>query len=69
MVRYSVKKCYLKPLYFAQKCPQNARNTVSETQNSKNFQGVMPRNPLYGNVLSLYRERPWGPFLPEMARP
>ena len=45
MVRYTVIKCYLRPLYFAQKCPQNAGNAVSETQNSKNFQGVMPPDP------------------------
>ena len=40
MVRYTVKKCYLRPLYFAQKYPQNTGNAVSETQNS-NLQGVM----------------------------
>ena len=46
-MRYTVKKCYLRPLYFAQNCPQNAGNAVSKTQNSKNFQGgVMPPDPL-----------------------
>ena len=58
MVRYTVKKCYLRPLYFAQKYPQNTGNAVSETQNS-NLQGVM--DPPYGNVSSLYREGPWAP--------
>ena len=45
MMRYTVKKCYLRPLYFAQKCPQNAGNAVSETQNSGNFQVVVPPEP------------------------
>ena len=61
MVRYTVKKCYLRPLYFAQKCPQYAGNGISETQNSKKFQGVIIPDPPYGNVLSLYREGPWAP--------
>ena len=34
MTRNSVKKWDFRPLYFAQKCPQNAGNAVSETQNS-----------------------------------
>ena len=34
-MRYTVKKCDLRPLYFAQKYPQNAGNAISETQNSK----------------------------------
>ena len=33
-------------LYFAQKCPQNAGNVVSETQNSKEFRGEHPPGPL-----------------------
>ena len=45
MVRYTVKKCYLRPLYFAQKCPQYAGNAISETQNSKKFQGVIIPDP------------------------
>ena len=45
MVWYTVKKCYLRPLYLAQKYPQNAGNAVSETRNSKNFQGVMAPDP------------------------
>ena len=32
MMRNSVKKWDFRPLYFAQKCPQNAGNAVSETQ-------------------------------------
>ena len=39
MVRYTVKKLYLRLLYFAQKCTQNAGNAVSETQNLKIFAG------------------------------
>ena len=34
-----------RPLYFAQKCPQNAENAVSKTQNSKLFRGAYPRTP------------------------
>ena len=55
MIRYTVKKCNLRPLYFAQNCPQNAGNAVSKTN-----WGYAPRPP-YGNVLSLYREGPWAP--------
>ena len=69
MVWYAVKKCYLRPLYFAQKCPQNAGNAVSETQNSKYFQGGHVPGPPYRNVLSLYREGPGGPSCLKMARP
>ena len=36
------QKWDFKPMYFAQKCPQNAGNAVSETQISKDFQGDMP---------------------------
>ena len=32
--------------YFAQKCPQNAGNAVSETQMSNNFRGACPRTRL-----------------------
>ena len=46
MVWYTVKKCYIRPLYFAQKCSQNAGNAVSETQNSKHFQRIIPPDPL-----------------------
>ena len=42
MTRNSVKKWDFRPLYFAQKCPQNAGNAVSETQNSKEFRGEHP---------------------------
>ena len=35
-----------KPIYFAQKCPQNAGNAVSETQISKHFRGACSRTPL-----------------------
>ena len=35
MVRYTVKKCDSRPLYFAQNYPQNAGNAISETQNSQ----------------------------------
>ena len=48
-VAYLVRKRFLtrkKPIYFAQKCPQNAGNAVSETQISKNFLGGMPPDPL-----------------------
>ena len=45
IVQYTVKKCYLRPLYFTQKCPQNARNAVSEPQNSKHLQGIMIPDP------------------------
>ena len=34
-----------RPLYFAQKYPQNAGNGVSETQNSNVFRGVYPMTP------------------------
>ena len=61
MVWYTVRKCYLRPLYFAQKCPQNAGNAVSETQKFKKVaRGSCLRTP-YGNMLSLYREDPWDP--------
>ena len=36
------KKYDLRPLYFAQKCAQNAGNGVSETRISKMFSGCMP---------------------------
>ena len=65
MVWYTVKKCYLRPLYFAQKCSQDARNAVSETQISR---GSCPRSPLRKCVVTLS----WGsmgPFPPERARP
>ena len=45
LTRYSSKWDF-KPIYFAQKCPQNAGNAVSETQISKNFRGACPRTPL-----------------------
>ena len=32
MMIHCEKKCDLRPLYFAQKCPQNAGNAVLETQ-------------------------------------
>ena len=35
LTRYAVKKLHFKPIYFAQKCPQNAGNAVPETQISK----------------------------------
>ena len=35
-----------KPIYFVQKCPQNAGNAVSETQISKHFRGACSRTPL-----------------------
>ena len=34
-----------RPLYFAEKCPQNAGNAVSGTQNSTFSRGVYPRTP------------------------
>ena len=34
-----------RPLYFAQKYPQNAGNGVSETQNSNFSEGAYPPNP------------------------
>ena len=37
LTRYAVKKLHFKPIYFAQKCPQNAGNAVPETQISKHF--------------------------------
>ena len=45
MVLYTIKICYTRPLYFAQKCPQNARNSILEIQNSKHFQGAMLTDP------------------------
>ena len=36
----------MRPIYFAQKCPQNVGNAVSETPNSKHFQGTCPRTTL-----------------------
>ena len=45
-----------RPLYFAQKCPQNTGNDVSETQNSNFFQGGihvppdLPTNVSFNNV-------------------
>ena len=46
MTRNCVKKWDFRPLYFAQKCPQNAGYAVSETQNSKEFRGEHPPGPL-----------------------
>ena len=48
LTRYTVKctvKWNFKPIYFAQKCPQNAGNAISETQISKHFWGSMSPNP------------------------
>ena len=42
MTRNSVKKWDFRPLHFAQKCPQNAGNAVSETQIPG---GTSPRTP------------------------
>ena len=39
-------KLVFKPMYFAQKCLQNAGNAVSETQISKTFRGGMLPDPL-----------------------
>ena len=61
MVWYNVKKCYLRPLYFSQKCPQNAGNAVSGTQNSKHFQGVMSPDPL--QMCCYFTVRVHGPLL------
>ena len=36
-VRIWIAKCDLRPLDFAQKCPQNAGNAISENQISKIF--------------------------------
>ena len=44
-MRYTVKTFDLRPLYFAQTCPQNAGNAVLETQNSKIFPGYAPEPP------------------------
>ena len=44
--RPKISKWDFKPIYFAQKCPQNAGNAVSETQISNNFRGGMPLDPL-----------------------
>ena len=60
MVRYTVRKCYWRPLFFAQMWPQNVWNAALETQNSKHFQGVMPPDPPT-NVSSLYCEGTWAP--------
>ena len=68
MVLYTVKKCYLSPLYFAQKCPQNVGNAVSETQNSKISRGSCLRTPLQKCIVTLPRGST-DPFPPEMARP
>ena len=62
MVRYTVKKCYLRPLYFAQKSPQNAGNAVSETQNLKHFQGVMSPDPPYTEMCCHFTVRVHGPL-------
>ena len=43
--RPKISKWDFKPIYFAQKCPQNAGNAVSETQISKNLRGGMPPDP------------------------
>ena len=44
--RPKISKWDFKTIYFAQKCPQNAGNAVSETQISKkNFRGGMPPDP------------------------
>ena len=43
--RPKISKWDFKPIYFAQNCPQNAGNAISETQISKNFQGCMPPDP------------------------
>ena len=40
------EKWDFKPIYFAQKCPQNAGNAVSETQISKHFRRAYPRTPI-----------------------
>ena len=61
MVRYTVKKCYLGTLYFAQKCPQNVGNAVSETQNSKNFQGGHVPGP-HTEMCRHFTVRVHGPF-------
>ena len=45
MITYTVEKCDLRPLDFAQKCPQNAGNAISENQISKHFQGGMSLDP------------------------
>ena len=56
-VRIWIAKCDLRPLDFAQTCPQNAGNVISENQISKNFRGDMPPNPprntssLWPNIL------------------
>ena len=39
--RPKISKWDFKPIFFAQKCPQNAGNAVSEIQISKNFRGGM----------------------------
>ena len=44
--RPKISKWVFKPIYFVQKCPQNAGNAVSETQISKHFRGACPRTPL-----------------------
>ena len=43
--RPKISKWDFKPIYFAQKYPQNAGNAVSEIQISKNFRGGMPLDP------------------------
>ena len=46
-------KCDLRPLYFAQKCHQNAGDAVSETQNSNILRGAYPPGPP-ANLSSLF---------------
>ena len=43
--RPKISKWDFKPIYFAQKCPQNAGDDVSETQISKNVGGHAPEPP------------------------
>ena len=45
-VRIWIAKCDLRPLDFAQKCPQNAGNAISENQISNIFRGSMSWTPL-----------------------
>ena len=61
MVRYTVKKMLSKPLYFAQKRPQNAGNCRFRDLKFKKFPEGRAPGPPYGNVLLLYREGPCNP--------
>ena len=57
MITYIIKKCDLRPLDFAQKCPQNAGNAIYENQISNIFREIMPPR-LPTNVSSVWPNVP-----------